>query len=82
MYSLFSFLFRNSQSVCLNLIFFKSFYVRLLVKCDGSDGRAAASYPEDPGLNLAVSGSYEIVFNIVTMAQMAALVSLLVPMRS
>ena len=25
--------------------------------CDGSDGRAAASYLADPGSNLAVSGS-------------------------
>ena len=29
----------------------------LITKCDGSDGRAAASYPKDQGLNLAVSGS-------------------------
>ena len=27
---------------------------------DVSDGRSAASYPADPGSNLAVSGSYEI----------------------
>ena len=31
-------------------------------KCDGSDGRAAASYPADSGLNPAVSGSYEMFF--------------------
>ena len=31
-------------------------------KCDGSDGRAAVSYPEDPGSNPTVSGSYENVF--------------------
>ena len=28
-----------------------------VAKCDGSDGRAVASYPADPGSNLAVSGS-------------------------
>ena len=27
------------------------------MRCDGSDGRAAASYPADPGSNLTVSGS-------------------------
>ena len=32
-------------------------------KCDGSDGRAAASYPADPGSNPTVSGSYEIVLS-------------------
>ena len=31
-------------------------------RCDGSDGRAAASYPMDLGSNPAVSGSYEIAF--------------------
>ena len=32
--------------------------------CDGSDGRAAASYPADSGSNPAVSGSYEIVMTL------------------
>ena len=29
-------------------------------RCDGSDGRVAASYPADPGSNPAISSSYEI----------------------
>ena len=31
--------------------------------CNSSDGRAAASYPADPGSNLAVSGSNEIALS-------------------
>ena len=35
-----------------------------MARCNGSDGRVAASYPADPGSNPAVSGSYEIDLKI------------------